>query len=255
MKHLMSNRSGWLYASISLLPALLLAACMKPGTMEQAQTETPAATPAASEPVSETPAVDKTEQPPNLYTSSGQDEFTQKTLPSTATSPSPDNPASPVYKSITGELAGTGAPGQPVSQAYQLGASSTVAALNAPGLPKDRFGLIDWIAMVDEGHIEPHGSLDPSVPDAPPFDMNVLIPAKGDFVNDVMFRHKTHTYWLSCEACHPKIFVMAKGTNNMTMVGIREGKWCGQCHGRVSFPLTDCTRCHSEPKANAANAQ
>ena len=32
------------------------------------------------------------------------------------------------------------------------------------------------------------------------------------------------------------------------MVEIGQGQWCGKCHGRVSFPLTDCVRCHSQPK-------
>jgi c(7)-type cytochrome triheme protein len=37
----------------------------------------------------------------------------------------------------------------------------------------------------------------------------------------------------------------------MTMVGIAEGKWCGRCHGKVAFPLTDCQRCHVKPKKSA----
>ena len=81
--------------------------------------------------------------------------------------------------------------------------------------------------------------------------MDVLIEAKGDFVDDVVYPHWIHTYWLKCDVCHPKIFIPAKGQNNMTMVGIAEGKWCGRCHGKIAFPLTDCSRCHVKPKKSA----
>ncbi|HHS83474.1 MAG TPA: cytochrome C, partial [Gammaproteobacteria bacterium] len=60
--------------------------------------------------------------------------------------------------------------------------------------------------------------------------------------------HNAHTYWLGCENCHPAIFVMGKGKNKMSMVEISEGKWCGRCHGKVAFPLTDCSRCHTQKK-------
>ncbi len=34
----------------------------------------------------------------------------------------------------------------------------------------------------------------------------------------------------------------------MTMRGIVKGKWCGRCHNKVAFPLSNCTRCHTVPK-------
>jgi c(7)-type cytochrome triheme protein len=165
---------------------------------------------------------------------------------------SPDNPRSIIYLGSDGSLAGTGDPGSMVSEAFKFGAGATASALTAPNLPKDKFGLIDWIAMVDQEIIKPIDSLKADNIELPPFDVDVLIKAKGDFVNDVLFRHKTHSYWLSCEICHAGIFIMAKGKNNMSMQGISQGKWCGRCHGKVSFPLTDCTRCHSQPKQTVA---
>ena len=129
------------------------------------------------------------------------------------------------------------------------------AALAGAGLPKDRFGLIDWVAVVKQGEINPIDSLDPNAPKLPPFDMDVVIKAKGDFVNDVVFPHNAHTYWLGCDNCHPGIFIMAKGQNKMSMVGISEGKWCGRCHGKVAFPLTDCSRCHVQEKINPGEEQ
>ena len=160
----------------------------------------------------------------------------------------PDDPRSGIYLSITGKMAGMGDPSQTASDAYRYGQGEHPKALAGVGLPKDKFGLIDWMAIVTEKIIAPRGALKKGAPEIPPFDMNVLITSKGDFVNDVLFPHKAHTYWLKCENCHTGIFIMAKGKNNMTMQGIVEGKWCGRCHGKVAFPLTDCNRCHQTPK-------
>lgn len=160
----------------------------------------------------------------------------------------PDDARSAIYLSVTGKMAGRGDPNKAVSEAYRVGMGDHPDALASASLPKDKFGLIDWIALADQKIINPKESLKPGAPVIPPFDMNVLIEAKGDFVNDVTFPHKQHTYWLKCENCHTGIFIMAKGKNNMTMQGITKGKWCGRCHGIVSFPLTDCARCHDTPK-------
>ncbi|MFQ5736096.1 MAG: c(7)-type cytochrome triheme domain-containing protein [Thermodesulfobacteriota bacterium] len=161
----------------------------------------------------------------------------------------PNDPTSVIYLGTSGELAGVGDPSHPPSFAYKKGHGWHPAALEAQGLPRDRYGLIDWAKIVREKLIDPKFSLDPkNDSEMPPLDMNVLIQAKGDFVDNVIYPHEIHTYWLKCEVCHPKIFIPAKGQNNMTMVGIVKGKWCGRCHNRVAFPLTDCKRCHSSPK-------
>ncbi len=165
----------------------------------------------------------------------------------------PNDPNSIIYQGSDGKLAGVGDPAKAVSEAYRLGQGATAPALTAPNMPKDKFGLIDWQAMVDKALIKPSGSLNPGEEDMPSLDMDVLIQAKGNFVDDVLFRHTSHTFWLSCEVCHTNIFVMAKGENNITMQGISQGQWCGQCHGRVSFPLADCKRCHSQPKKAATS--
>ncbi len=173
----------------------------------------------------------------------------EKKKPEPSVSSSVDKVKSSIYLGSDGKPAGMGNPENPVSEAYKIGMSERPAALAGAGLPKDRFGLVDWVAVVEKGEIDPVGSLDPKKPDVPPFDMDVIIAAKGDFVNDVMFPHDIHTYWLGCENCHPAIFVMGKGKNKMSMAEIAEGKWCGRCHGKVAFPLTDCARCHTEKKA------
>jgi c(7)-type cytochrome triheme protein len=161
----------------------------------------------------------------------------------------PTNPNSVLYLDTKGKLAGTGDPTKPVSEAWRAGQAWHPKALQAAGLPKDRYGLVDWARLVREGLIAPRHSLNPDEDEFPPLEVDVIIPAKGDFVKDVLYPHKMHTYWLNCENCHPSIFEMGAGANRMSMIEIANGEWCGRCHGKVAFPLTDCSRCHTEPKA------
>jgi len=204
------------------------------------------ATAAGSSPVAEKPVEKATIKPVEKVAVTVK-QVLQKPKPAVPTF-GPNDPRSGIYLSITGKIAGMGDPSRTASDAYKYGSGTHPKALAGVGLPKDKFGLIDWMAIVNKGIIKPRGSLKPGAPDLPPFDMNVLITSKGDFVNDVLFPHKAHTYWLKCENCHTGIFIMAKGKNRMTMQGIVEGKWCGRCHGKVAFPLTDCNRCHQTPK-------
>jgi len=167
----------------------------------------------------------------------------------------PNDPKSVIYLDTSGKPAGLGDPNKPASKAYEYGQGWHPQALSAAGLPKDKYGLVDWAKLVREGIIDPKPSLNPNADEMPPLKMDVVIPAKGNFTDDVLYPHEMHTYWLKCEVCHPKIFVPSKGANNMTMVGIVEGKWCGRCHGKVAFPLTDCNRCHTVPKDQGASAK
>lgn len=165
----------------------------------------------------------------------------------------PSDKNSILYTDSDGNLAGIGGtPDNPASQALKASRAWHPDALKAEELPRDKFGLVDWAQLVRKGMISPRGSLDPEEEDGDPFDMNVRIESKSDFVNDVKYPHYMHTYWLSCEVCHDTvggaIFQMAAGTNGITMIGISQGKWCGRCHGKVAFPLADCNRCHSVEK-------
>ncbi|WKZ32409.1 MAG: cytochrome c3 family protein [Thermodesulfobacteriota bacterium] len=164
----------------------------------------------------------------------------------------PNDPSSVIYLDSAGKPAGIGDPNKPASEAFKAGMGWHPQALSAAGLPKDRYGLVDWAKLVRQNIINPKHSLDPAEEEAPPLKMDVVIPAKGDFVDDVIYPHEMHTYWLKCDVCHPQIFVPARGANEMTMVGIVKGDWCGRCHGKVAFPLTDCNKCHSVPKNKAS---
>lgn len=114
-------------------------------------------------------------------------------------------------------------------------------------LPKDNAGNVDWVKSMRQGIIKPKDSLDPKKPTTPVIDLDIIFKVKGD-LPDVVYPHYPHTEWLSCNNCHPKIFIMQAGANKVTMKKIEEGQFCGRCHGVVAFPLSNCTRCHSKPK-------
>lgn len=178
---------------------------------------------------------------------------TRRTTKSAQKKINPDDPSSVIYLGTKGKLAGRGDPDKPAGIGYQKGRAWHPQALEATGLPKDKFGLIDWAKIVREGLIKPRFTLNKGEDEFPPLQMDVIIKAKGDYVNDVRYPHEIHTWWLKCSVCHPKIFIPAAGQNNMSMIGIVQGKWCGRCHNKVAFPLANCTRCHTVPKKKVSN--
>ncbi|MFZ5863492.1 MAG: c(7)-type cytochrome triheme domain-containing protein [Nitrospirota bacterium] len=155
------------------------------------------------------------------------------------------DPSMVIYLDSRGNIAGTGDPGGVVGRAEIVGKGAHPPALELAGFPKDRYDLVDWAASVLQGKIKPRDAVDPSVPEVPPFDLDVVIITKSKFQPDVLFSHKVHTLWLACENCHEKIFKKKAGGNpEMHMTKIAAGQYCGRCHDRVAFPLTDCLRCH-----------
>ena len=123
--------------------------------------------------------------------------------------------------------------------------TTEIRALEA--LPKDPSGNVNWTAAVVNGYINPRGSLEAGVEEEPPLHLNIFIEAKVPLMANVMFPHSIHTYWLSCNNCHPKIFLPEAGANPITMDEIFKGQWCGRCHGKVAFtfwPRDNCVRCH-----------
>lgn len=165
------------------------------------------------------------------------------------------DPSLLIYLSERGVLAGTGDPTGVIGDAEKAGMAEHPAAMELAKLPKDQYGLVDWAAAIKTGMVKPLDSLDPGAVAAPPFNLDVVIPTKSNFMPDVVFPHYTHTLWLTCTNCHTQIFQMKAGGNpEMTMPKIAAGEYCGRCHNRVAFPLTDCTRCHVKPKETASPA-
>lgn len=71
-------------------------------------------------------------------------------------------------------------------------------------------------------------------------------------VKAVLFSHGFHVeeLELDCDACHEDLFeveaLFAQQDADFTMDGLREGKYCGQCHdGSGAFSSdSQCARCH-----------
>lgn len=138
---------------------------------------------------------------------------------------------------------------------YERGTTG-VEALDS--LPKDPNGEVNWTAAVVKGLINPRASLDPDYVEPPPLNLNIFIEAKVTLMNNVLFPHSIHTYWLKCSTCHPGIFLPVAGANPISMDEIFAGKWCGRCHGKVAFtfwPRANCTRCHAIPKGKSGQEE
>ena len=119
------------------------------------------------------------------------------------------------------------------------------------GLPKILFGNeLDWEEAEIKGFIKPLDFVEGSSIRRPPLkmDRDVPIESKAAWMPDVLFSHKKHAIWNGCEVCHPEIFPSTKqGAIKYSMFQIWDGEYCGVCHGKVAFPLSDCQRCHTKP--------
>lgn len=118
-------------------------------------------------------------------------------------------------------------------------------------LPTDAFGnKVDWVKAQRAGAIKPVASLLDADKKMTVLDLDITIPVTKYTPHppDVIFPHKAHTEQMECTACHPSIFEQKKGGNpDMNMMKIISGRYCGECHTTVAFPLEDCFRCHSGP--------
>jgi len=130
----------------------------------------------------------------------------------------------------------------------------TVRAL----LPRDHAGNIDWMAALDSGVIKPRSAISDTVAvltgDQFEFGYDFFLPGP-DTTLHAYFPHSSHTQWVDCKQCHARIFPFRN--LQITMGEIFQGKYCGECHGKVAFPVTtDCERCHvNMPPMPAGRAQ
>lgn len=63
----------------------------------------------------------------------------------------------------------------------------------------------------------------------------------------VVFSHWFHRIRFRCKVCHNELgFKMRAGANEVLMVDIIDGKFCGMCHnGQVAWSPENCDLCHS----------
>jgi c(7)-type cytochrome triheme protein len=118
-------------------------------------------------------------------------------------------------------------------------------------LPPAREGdRVDWVQALRTGSIEPRTNIYPGT-EISVLDLDVPMPDTAGMPM-VLFAHRPHTEWLDCTVCHDKIFKQEAGANPVNMQAILQGEFCGQCHGAVAFPLTQCRRCHNVQRTKTA---
>ena len=114
-------------------------------------------------------------------------------------------------------------------------------------LPGDNAGnRVDWMRALNQRVITPRAKLDADAPVRLRED-DILLNLRGGMPM-VRFPHRSHTQWLDCSNCHEQLFKSQAGANRLSMFQILQGEQCGVCHGAVSFPLTECMRCHNTPR-------
>ncbi len=115
-------------------------------------------------------------------------------------------------------------------------------------LPADTAGnQVLWVDALREGKINPRTNVLPETK-LRVLETDIYMNRYGS-VDAVRFPHREHTLWLDCSNCHEELFKSKAGANRITMLKILDGEQCGQCHGAVAFPTTECKRCHNTPRA------
>ncbi len=118
-------------------------------------------------------------------------------------------------------------------------------------LPPDGAGnQVRWVEALRNGSIVPRSSLRPETV-VRLLETDIYMDRHGS-LPIVRFPHREHTLWLDCSNCHEALFKSKAGANDITMMRILQGEQCGQCHGAVAFPLTECARCHNTPRTAGA---
>lgn len=62
-----------------------------------------------------------------------------------------------------------------------------------------------------------------------------------------VFPHWFHRIRFACKVCHADLgFAMRAGGNDINMVRIIDGQFCGACHnGEVAWSIENCNLCHT----------
>ena len=69
----------------------------------------------------------------------------------------------------------------------------------------------------------------------------------GAGMRPVIFPHWFHRVRFRCKVCHADIgFKFQAGGNEINMVKIIDGQYCGACHnGEIAWSVENCNLCHS----------
>lgn len=66
-------------------------------------------------------------------------------------------------------------------------------------------------------------------------------------IRPVIFPHWFHRLRFRCKVCHGDLgFEFKAGGNQINMLKIIDGQFCGACHnGEIAWPVDNCNLCHS----------
>jgi c(7)-type cytochrome triheme protein len=112
-----------------------------------------------------------------------------------------------------------------------------------PLAPDGAGNQVRWVEALRQGQINPRPRLHGTQP-LEVRDTEIYLNLRGG-TPIVKFPHLAHTQWLACANCHEGLFRKEVGTSGLDMRRILQGEQCGVCHGAVSFPLTECNKCHN----------
>ncbi len=121
-------------------------------------------------------------------------------------------------------------------------------------LPRDWIGHADWVAALQKGLIRPRPAIGARFEDGPaPFGFDFYFAGK-DSSFDAFFPHSVHSQIIACNHCHGRIFRYRN--MRFTMEDLLAGRYCGECHSKVSFPVVSgCDRCHPRIKLPARRTE
>lgn len=71
--------------------------------------------------------------------------------------------------------------------------------------------------------------------------------SEANDMRPVIFPHWFHRVRFRCKVCHSELgFEMKVGANDISMVKIMDGQYCGMCHnGEIAWNIDRCDLCHS----------
>jgi c(7)-type cytochrome triheme protein len=104
---------------------------------------------------------------------------------------------------------------------------------------------VRWMEALVKGQIQPRSRASAAPPQQGELRETEIFMNLNGGTPIVRFPHKQHTLWLDCANCHDHLFKREVGASGIQMRRILQGEQCGLCHGAVSFPLTECNRCHN----------
>lgn len=119
----------------------------------------------------------------------------------------------------------------------------------AEALPKDPAGHVDWMQALKMRAIAPRPAADPKTPEQAALELDIPLASSSSRLFSVTFSHGAHTQWVTCGNCHPAVFPLKRQAEPIvvTMAKVRDGQYCGVCHGKVAFGLEGrCGRCHTK---------